>query len=386
MDAMKKIFLKAGSCLLLFIYTLSLFFNNKIYASAADNNMIKCYTGVSIESISHSNGECRAAVADDVRVSSRIWELFFGKDKNKNEEILLYPGGSIFGLHINEVGVTVTSGSESKVLRPGDRILSVNGARITSPVDVESAVKGCGGKKMSFEIIRQGERITVSVIPSLTDGEYRLGVRLRGETAGIGTVTYIEPETLAFGGLGHGVCDGESGEYITIQSASVNKVALGGCRRGEAGKAGELTGVLKRDEFGFITGNCECGVFGGLDSLPDYCDEPLPAGHKDELKCGPAEIISTVKNGYRTKYDIEIYDIDVTSTGSKSFKIRVTDPALIAITGGIVRGMSGSPIIQDGKLVGAVTHVMLNDPTLGYGIFIENMLSAAEGQAQPKAA
>ncbi len=384
---MKNVFLKASSCLLLFIYALSLCFNGGVYSlSRCSDEAIKCYTGVDVEAVAGEYEEYCSALSDDVRVSSRIWELLFGKEKNKNKNTMLYVGGGIFGLHINEVGATVMSGSESKVLHAGDRILSVNGKEITSPKDVEVAVKECCGKKLTFDIIRRGEKISVSVIPSLTDGEYRLGVRLRDETAGIGTVTYIDPETLAFGGLGHGVCDGESGEFITIKSASVNKVALGGCRRGEVGKAGELTGVLKRDELGFIASNCECGVFGSLDALPDYCDELLPAGHRDELKCGAAEIISTVKNGYRERYDIEIYDIDVSSTGSKSFKIKVTDPALIAMTGGIVRGMSGSPIIQDGKLVGAVTHVMLNDPTLGYGIFIENMLSAAQSQVQPKAA
>ena len=161
---------------------------------------------------------------------------------------------------------------------------------------------------------------------------------------------------------------------------------LGGIKRGEPGKAGELAGVLKNEIVGEIKTNCECGVFGALTTLPDYCTELIPMAERSEIMCGTAEIISTLKNGYREKYTIEISDVDMASYRSKSFKIKVTDPALIAITGGIVRGMSGSPIIQNGKLVGAVTHVLVANPTEGYGIFIENMLSAAQQGVQPKAA
>ena len=228
--------------------------------------------------------------------------------------------------------------------------------------------------------------MTVSASPTKVGDDYKLGIKLRSETAGIGTVTYVIPETLKFGGLGHGVNDSETGSPVSIKSAGVKKVILGGVKRGEPGKAGELAGVLKNEVFGDIKINGECGVFGTLTTLPDYCTEPIPAASRDEVKCGAAEIISTVKNGYREKYTIEISDVDLTSTGSKSFRIKVTDPALIAITGGIVRGMSGSPIIQDGKLVGAVTHVLVANPTEGYGIFIENMLNAAQNQIIPKAA
>ena len=162
--------------------------------------------------------------------------------------------------------------------------------------------------------------------------------------------------------------------------------SLGGVTRGEIGKPGELSGILNKKHLGEVAINSECGVFGVLDSFDTQSREALPVGKKSELHRGEAEIISTVKNGKRQSYKIEITEIDKSSTGSKSFKIKVTDPTLITITGGIVRGMSGSPIIQDGKLVGAVTHVLVANPTEGYGIFIENMLSAAQSQATPKAA
>ena len=227
--------------------------------------------------------------------------------------------------------------------------------------------------------------MTLTVIPKCEDGEYKLGVTLKRAACGIGTVSFIDPETGAFGGLGHGVCDADNGGLVELSAGEVTGVILGGVTRGEIGKPGELSGVLGKKPIGNIYTNSECGVFGTLENFDTEGRTALPVAKKKELKCGEAEIISTVKGGKKTSYKIEITEIDTSSTGSKSFKIKVTDPMLIALTGGIVRGMSGSPIIQDGKLVGAVTHVLVANPTEGYGIFIENMLSAAENTV-PKAA
>lgn len=371
---MKRIFFKANTLILLFIYLFSM----NCSASTAPQSIEKCYTGIEIDT------DTVDALSKDVKVSGRIFELFFGK--KESEDILLYPGGSVFGLVIDEVGVCVTAGSTSRVLLLGDRIISINGKEVNECADVECAVKESGGKRLEIDIIRSGEKMTLSVTPRLENGEYKLGVNLRSHTAGIGTLTFIEPESLSFGGLGHGVSDADGVGYVTVKSGRVTPVTLGGCKRGEIGQAGELTGVLRQSLIGELHENNECGVFGKLNELPDYCGEPIPAAKKSEVKAGSAQIISTVKNGKRMTYDIEIKDIDYSSDGSKSFKIKVTDPTLIALTGGIVRGMSGSPIIQNGKLVGAVTHVLVANPTEGYGIFIENMLHSARPQAQQKAA
>ena len=364
--------------LLAYVFGLFSFFAKPQISAAA---LEKCNTGGDIAAIAEVDAV--EAISGDVKVSSRIFELFFGKE-NKGERPKLCVGGSVFGLLINEDGVTVTAANGSRSLVTGDRIVAVNGKQVSSAEEVEAAVGESGGKNIELEIIRAGERMCIRMIPKLVDGEYKLGVSLRSRTAGIGTVTFIDPETLAFGGLGHGV--GADGGYVSIKSGSVNDVVLGGCKRGEPGKAGELSGVLKKSSHGSIISNNECGVFGVLDELPSYASEPIPIAYKNEVKEGAAEIISTVKGGKRQTFKIEIYDIDTTSTGSKSFKIKVTDPTLISMTGGIVRGMSGSPIIQDGKLVGAVTHVMVANPCEGYGIFIENMLNSAQSQVQPKAA
>ena len=162
-----------------------------------------------------------------------------------------------------------------------------------------------------------------------------------------------------------------------MDSGEVCGVILGGVHRGESGKPGELCGILTDEDFGDLTVNSGCGVFGILTDQAKLQGEKIAVAGRDQVKEGEAKIISTLKNGKTAEYKIEIFDIDRDSTGSKSFRIRVTDEALKAMTGGIVRGMSGSPIIQNGKLVGAVTHVMVANPTEGYGIFIENMLNAA---------
>ena len=213
----------------------------------------------------------------------------------------------------------------------------------------------------------------------------KLGVTVKDSALGIGTVTYIDPETGTFGGLGHGITDSASGELIPITGGDVTDVTLGGVTRGEAGKPGELCGVLRQNDKGDVALNHKTGVFGSLDST-ECVGTPLPIAYRSEVHEGDAEVLCTVRQGKTLSYHIKIRDIDPSLTTEKSFIVEVTDPALIALTGGIVRGMSGSPIIQDGRLVGAVTHVMVANPTEGYGIFIENMLSAANDGVLPKVA
>ena len=279
------------------------------------------------------------------------------------------------------------SPGDTRELKAGDKILSIAGSPVSCVNDVKKAISELGGGEITLVCERDGKQISVNLKPKLTDGEYRLGIVLKDGAAGIGTVTYIDPKTGAFGGLGHGICDTDTGEVIDFIEGKVTGVILSGVKKGEEGKPGELSGLLTDKVIGEIYSNTECGVFGRLDSVPDTLKATaIEVAHRDEVHDGEATIISTVKLGTTKEFKIEISSVNRTSTGTKSFKIKVTDPALIAITGGVVRGMSGSPIIQDGKLIGAVTHVMVADPTEGYGIFIENMLSAAGEVALPKAA
>ena len=330
--------------------------------------------------------ECAPALSDNVKVSSRLYELFFGKGEKESKPTSLVVGGDVFGVKIKQKYVTVTEAKGVPALKAGDVILSVNGERVSTAADVKRLIAKSGGESVTIRALHAGSEVGVEIRPTLDGGEYKLGLSLRDGAAGLGTVTFIDKETGVFGGLGHGICDSESGEVILMESGEVCGVILGGVHKGECGKPGELCGILTDSDLGDLNINSECGVFGVITDPAMLSGSEREIAHKSEVKEGEATIISTIKNGKTAEYKIEIYDIDQSSNGSKSFRIRVTDETLKAISGGIVRGMSGSPIIQNGKLVGAVTHVMVADPTEGYGIFIENMLSAAGQIALPKAA
>ena len=344
---------------------------------------------MSLLSLGMSTAAAEGCAECDVKVSSRLWELLFGKEDvaaDTTERVLLCPGGEVFGAKINRKYITVGDAGEVKRLKAGDIVLAVNGVAIDSIEAVGRKVAESGGQPVTLRLRRDGTELTETITPRLEDGEWRLGIRLRDGAAGIGTVTFIDKKTGLFGGLGHAICDKDTGEVIEMESGVATEVVLGGVKKGAVGAPGELTGVLTGEIKGELYKNCECGIFGRLD--PKELDGlvEIEVAKKEEITEGAAEIISTMKNGKTARFDVEIHDIDLDATGNKCFKIKVTDEALIAISGGIVRGMSGSPIIQDGKLVGAVTHVMVANPTEGYGIFIENMLNAAQNQVQPKAA
>lgn len=346
-------------------------------------NVILCL-GIPVAASEAALPETAEVLSENVEVGSRFLELFFGE--KQVEEISLLPGGGVFGVKIKQEHPTVTDAKGVPALKVGDVILSVGGERVKTASDVKRLVEASGGNSITIRAMHQGSEIAVEIRPSLVGEEYKIGLTLRDGAAGLGTVTFIDPKTGLFGGLGHGICDADSGEIISMESGQVCGVILGGIHRGERGKPGELCGILTDQSLGDLTVNCDCGVFGILTDKSALFGETMKIGKRDEVVEGEAIIRSTLKNGKTAEYKIEIYDIDRDSSGSKSFRVRVTDETLKALTGGIVRGMSGSPIIQNGKLVGAITHVLVADPTEGYGIFIENMLKAADFKELGKAA
>lgn len=355
----------------------------KLTASAegtTDNIDISCETSVKIDSCTSESDTCSS---ENIKVGSRFWELLFGKDEPKK----LIVSGDVFGIKIDQKYATIVDAPGVPALKCGDSIISINHKEVTSAKEVKDAINSSGGSSVTLAVKRGNETLKFELVPKLENNEYRLGITLKDTTAGIGTITYIDPETGCFGGLGHGICDAESGAVVEIKGGCATEVLLGGIHKGEVGNPGELSGIMTDKLLGKIDKNTEVGVFGRLNSIDTLGDtNAYEIADKNEIKAGEATIISTLKNGKKAEYKIEIYDIDKNSSGSKSFKIKVKDSALIAITGGIVRGMSGSPIIQNGKLIGAVTHVLVADPTSGYGIFIENMLNAAAKNPNQKAA
>jgi stage IV sporulation protein B len=321
---------------------------------------------------------------DDIEIGSRFADLIFGKgDKGacnrEVKETYLCPGGDAFGVKILDGRVSVArviTELKEGHLEVDDTIIAINGATISSIEDVKTATSTFSGEPLCFSIIRNGKRITEYLKPESNGSDYHLGVILTDLTSGIGTVTYYDPASGEFGGLGHGILSKDGKNAVKLTRGTATGVILGGIKKGKDGDPGELRGVLTDRSIGTIYANTECGVFGNLTEY-NATASPILCADRSEVKCGEATVISSVKNGNKSEFSITISDIDLSSTGSKSFRISVTDETLIALTGGIVRGMSGSPIIQNGKLVGAVTHVMVADPTEGYGIFIENMLNAS---------
>ncbi len=292
---------------------------------------------------------------------------------------LLSTGGAqIIGLS----GVTAEDGvyrpAADAGMQAGDIIKEVNSAKINSSEQLNTALERSGGKSVTLTVKRGGElaKISLSPVKEKKSGKYKIGVLVRDTLSGIGTVTYIEKDTLRFGALGHAVAD-ENRENLAISDARVYLCSVIGVNKGQRGKAGELRGLFLNDKnIAKAEKTCTTGLYGTFDGGYNLSDLPLfSAGAIKEATIGRAEIYSTVDGIAPQKYTISIAKLDANNRENKNFVIKVTDERLIAETGGIVQGMSGSPIIQNGKLIGAVTHVFLNDPTRGYGIGIEKMLA-----------
>ena len=293
----------------------------------------------------------------------------------------LIPVGQIIGLELSAGTVTVAAFDDSLTaardsgLQVGDQILSIDECTIACAEDVRRALKHSDGA-VEMVVSRNGKHQQIHMEPEITTTGPKLGIYLKQGITGIGTVTYYDPKTGCFGTLGHGVNDSK-GALLPMTRGNACPASIVSVQKGKAGAPGQLKGALKSDQLlGSLTGNTARGVFGKISG--GWNGNPLPTADSDTVHPGTATIRSTVDGSGPRDYSVEILKIYPKSrSDGRNLLIRVTDPALLETTGGIVQGMSGSPIIQDGKLVGAVTHVLVNDPTRGYGIFIENMLDAA---------
>ena len=304
------------------------------------------------------------------------------------KDVKLYPGGMPFGVKFFTEGVMVIGFCDldtpnGKVnpayeagLRLKDVITHVNGKELSSALELTEAVEHCEGNPLTIRYMRgkESHKTTVTPLFSESEGIYKTGVWVKDSGAGIGTVSFILPDGNYFAGLGHGICDADTGALLPIERGNVMDVTISGINKGVSGSPGELRGFFNAGKTGTLLGNDACGVYGIFNECPETVSEPLPLGLRQELTEGEAFIYCTLDNNEIGKYSVEIRNIDRDATGGKCFIVKVTDKTLLEKTGGIVQGMSGSPIIQNGKLVGAVTHVMVDDPQVGYGIFAENML------------
>lgn len=309
----------------------------------------------------------------------------------KIDDVYVVPGGNPFGVKLFTKGVIVVGISDIKTsdgifnpakqagLKKGDIILSVNQQDVNSNEELVKVVEESNGNNLYAEVIRNGMKYETNIKPikSETDNIYKLGIWVRDSSAGIGTVTFWDKKTKKFGGLGHGICDVDTGELLPLSHGDIIKVNINGISKGVRGNPGELKAYfIECEPIGTLIENTYSGVYGRFNK-DISTKEALPVAMKQQVKQGKAQILTTILGTTPEYYDIDIMHINYNEEqASKNMIIKVIDNKLLEQTGGIIQGMSGSPIIQDGKLVGAVTHVLVNDPTRGYGIFIENMLDA----------
>ena len=291
----------------------------------------------------------------------------------------LVPGGNTVGLSLELDGVSVVEFSDDMAqkagLRCGDLIVGVENMAITTVAELQEAVGNANGRPLKLTVRRDGEERHIKLAPTMTDQGPRLGVLVRDRLMGIGTLTYYNADDGSFGALGHGVNNADSGDLLPVKEGVLLPSAVASVEKGKAGAPGALRGSLcGRESCGEISKNTPQGIFG---TMPPKENAALPVGSSDTVKKGTAEILSNVQGTDVRSYAVQILELYPSDGHDRNLLLRVTDPDLLNLTGGIVQGMSGSPIIQDGKLIGAVTHVLIDDPTQGYGIFIENMLDAA---------
>jgi stage IV sporulation protein B len=319
-------------------------------------------------------------------------------DVNVLKDFKVIPGGQSIGVKLNSVGVLVVghhqvstsngkkSPGELAGIKVGDIITKINGQRIEKMTDVAPFVKTSGeeGKPLQVVISRESGEFTTNLQPLKDENEdtYKLGLYIRDSAAGIGTMTFYEPKSMKYGALGHVISDMDTKKPIVVEDGQIVRSTVTSIEKGSNGDPGEKLARFSADReiIGDIKRNSPFGIFGELnkDITNGILDKPLPIALSHQVKEGPAQILTVVDND-----KVEFFDIEIVSTipqkfpATKGMVLKVTDKQLLEKTGGIVQGMSGSPIIQDGKLIGAVTHVFVNDPTSGYGVHIEWMLNEA---------
>ncbi|MBQ4237796.1 MAG: SpoIVB peptidase [Ruminococcus sp.] len=293
-------------------------------------------------------------------------------------------GGVPFGLTMYTGGVIVVNVREeddspayAAGIRENDLILSADGEEVSSNEELKEIVSESGGEDIVLSVIRGKSPISVTITPEQDeDGDYSVGMWVRDSTAGLGTVTYFDESTHSFGALGHGICDRDTGMLMPLGSGQVVKAEIESISKAKKGIAGGLNGIMTDDEIGELTVNSAFGVYGRYTATPE--GEEYPCAYDSEIRTGKATVYTTLDNSGIGEYEVEIENLNLNDKSGQNMVLRVTDEELLDKTGGIIQGMSGSPIVQDGRLIGAVTHVFVNSPEKGYAITIGNMLSCYE--------
>lgn len=307
------------------------------------------------------------------------------------QKMKVAPSGEPIGIYVETKGLLVLDTAEiegrdgltyspgANLLKSGDYILRWNGNRVATIQELNKQIQKSGKKRVAVLVRRGNEEIEIAVCPILaTDQQYKIGVWVREDTQGIGTLTYIT-EDGHFGTLGHGITDVDTGTLLDLKGGELYRTKILDIIKGESGEPGELQGYINMvaaNEIGSIEKNTNFGVFGKMDEYEkeNYALNYMPIGMKQDIQKGKAWIYTNLDGTIPKKYEIEIEEIEMGSRDNKNMVIRITDKKLLSMTAGIVQGMSGSPIVQNNKVIGAITHVLVDEPDRGYGVFVENML------------
>lgn len=315
------------------------------------------------------------------------------------DEVNVIPGGQSIGVMLYTKGALVVGSMEiedengKKInpakqagLEPGDVIEQVDGVEIKNAAHLSELVNSTSSAQVKLQVNRKGEtkQLAITPVKDGQDGAYKLGVWVRDSTAGVGTLTFYDPESKGFAGLGHAISDVDTGEQLTVKEGEIVESDIMEIVKGEEGEPGELRGAFDKNKevIGHIRKNTSYGIYGtGEKEMTNHIyTKPIPAAGRDEVVEGPATLLCTVNDQGVQEYNCKIIKVNQQNYPSqKSFVVQIDDEKLLGLTGGIVQGMSGSPVIQNGKLIGAVTHVFVSDPTKGYGIYVDWMLAELYG-------
>ncbi len=309
----------------------------------------------------------------------------------------LIPSGEIVGIKVNTDGILVLGVGEFEsglgqvspckgIVEKGDLIVECNHISLKTKEDLRTCIEKSESDILNLKLVRQGDEREVEVIPvhSNTEDANKIGLWIKDSTQGIGTVTYIDPKSGTFGALGHGIAEQSTGKIVPVKDGELMNATIVQIKKGEKGVPGEISGTIdytNNNKIGDITQNNSLGIYGKVNKkkILEQPFAPMPIAFQDEINEGRATILASLTKEGVKEYEVEIQKVSkYSSEPSKSMVIKIVDEELLSITNGIIQGMSGSPIMQDGKLIGAVTHVFVNDPTRGYGIFIENMVDTAQ--------
>ena len=334
--------------------------------------------------------------SNDEKFKNRYGVALVNSEQEK-KDIELCAGGNSVGVRVSTEGVLavgysdITTGSgevespaQNGGIQIGDRLISVNGNKIKNSKDLSKKINESKSENVEILLERNGEEITKNIKLSKNgDGDYKIGLWVRDSTAGVGTLTFYDKESGKYGAIGHPITDSETEKILSIKNGDLLNSSIISIKKGVKGNPGELRGIFSSDKkpIGNVTGNTQCGIFGSMntENLKNINNKTYKVGWRDEIQPGPAQIITTIDEEGPKLYDIEIMKLaKQDSISTKSMVIKITDERLLEKTGGVVQGMSGSPIIQNDKIIGAVTHVLVNKPEVGYGIYIEWMLKDAK--------